>query len=87
MAQPRRLEWQDELDSHLAMRAEWNRAEGLPADEKGSAIGPAAIRKPPAHAGGKSAPSTRANGLGDPLQDVRLALRSFRNRPPWPWSL
>src|SRR5580704_14726616 len=29
----RESEWQDELDSHLAMRAEWNRAEGVPADE------------------------------------------------------
>ncbi len=75
----RESEWQDELDSHLAMRAEWNRAEGLPADE--------ARRSARRQFGSplRTLEEVRAvhvrKWLDDLLQDVRLALRGFRKSP------
>jgi predicted permease len=75
----RESEWQDELDSHLAMRAEWNQAEGLPADEARRS----ARRRfgSPLH----TLEDVRAvhvrRWLDDFLQDARLAVRSFRKSP------
>jgi len=75
----RESEWQDELDTHLAMRAERNRAEGIPANE--------------AHLAARRQFGNRLRTLEDVrsvhvgkwlddfLQDVRLALRAFRKSP------
>jgi putative ABC transport system permease protein len=75
----RQSEWQDELDSHLAMRAEWNRAEGIPADEARLA----ARRQfgSPLHALEDVRAVHVRKWLGDFLQDVRLAMRGFRKSP------
>jgi putative ABC transport system permease protein len=75
----RESEWQDELDSHLAMRAEWNQAEGLPPDEAHRS----ARRQfgSPLH----TLEDVRAvhvrRWLDDFLQDARLAVRGFRKSP------
>lgn len=75
----RQSEWQDELDSHLAMRAEWNQSEGFPSDDARLA----ARRQfgSPLH----TLEDVRAihvrKWLDDFLQDVRLAMRGFRKSP------
>jgi predicted permease len=75
----RESEWRDELDTHLAMRAEWNQAEGQPAD----AARIAAQRQ----FGNRlqTLEDVRAihvkRWLDDFLQDARLAVRGFRKSP------
>jgi len=75
----RESEWQGELDSHLAMRAEWNEAKGLPADD--------ARRAAQRQFGNRlhTLEEVRAvhvrRWLDDFLQDARLATRSFRKSP------
>src|SRR5579863_7126271 len=75
----RRARWQDELDSHLGMRAERNQAEGLPAD--------AARQAAERQFGNRlnTLEEVRAvyvrRWLDDFLQDARLALRGFRKSP------
>jgi predicted permease len=75
----RQAEWQDELDSHLAMREEWDRAAGLPADQARLA----AQRQ----FGNRllTLEDVRAvhvrRWLDDLVQDARLAVRGFRKSP------
>jgi predicted permease len=75
----RESQWQDELDSHLAMREEWNRAEGIPPDE--------ARRAARKQFGNRlrTLEDVRAvhvlRWLDDFLQDARLAVRGFRKSP------
>jgi predicted permease len=72
-------DWQDELDAHLAMREEFHRAEGLPADEARRAA-----RKQFGN-GLRTLEDVRAvhirRWLDDFLQDARLAVRGFRKSP------
>lgn len=75
----REAEWRDEIESHLAMRADWHRAGGLPAEE--------AERAASRRFGSKLAAleALRAVHISPwieaLLQDVRLALRGFRRSP------
>jgi predicted permease len=75
----RESQWQDELDSHLAMRQEWLRAGGVPADE--------ARRAARKQFGNRlqTLEDVRAvhieRWLDDFLQDARLAVRGFRKSP------
>jgi predicted permease len=75
----RESEWQDELESHLAMREDWNRAEGLPEDE--------ARRAARRQFGNRlhTLEEVRAvhvrRWLDDFLQDARLTVRAFRKSP------
>ncbi len=75
----RESEWRDELDEHLAMREEWNRAHGLP---------PEAARLAAHRQFGnrlRTLEDLRAvhvrRWLEDLFQDARLALRGFRRSP------
>jgi len=75
----RETEWRDEIESHLALRADWHRAGGLPAEE--------AERAARRRFGGKltALEAVRAVHISPwveaLLQDVRLALRGFRRSP------
>ncbi len=75
----REAEWQDELDSHIAMRTERNQAQGLPADDARRAAG--------RQFGNRlyTLEEVRAVHvriwLDDILQDARLAMRGFRKSP------
>jgi len=75
----REAEWRDEIESHLAMRADWHRAGGLPAEEAERAAGRRFGNKLTA------LEALRAVHISPWLealmQDVRLALRGFRRSP------
>src|SRR5580658_7819193 len=75
----RESEWQDELDSHLAMRAEWNQAHGLPATDAGQAAARQFGNRL------RTLEQVRAvhvrRWVDDCRQDVRLAMRGFRKSP------
>lgn len=76
----RESEWQDELDSHLAMRAEWNEtAEGLPANEARHAAARQFGNRLQTLEQVRSVHIRR--WLDDLAQDVRLAVRGFRKSP------
>jgi predicted permease len=76
LRQERARDWQDELDAHLAMREEWNRSQGAPAEEARRA---ARIRF-----GNRLRILEQVREvhvrrwLDDFLQDARLATRGFR---------
>ena len=75
----REAEWRDEIESHVALRADWHRATGLSAEEAERAAG--------RRFGSKLAAleAVRAVHISPwveaLLQDVRLALRGFRRSP------
>ena len=75
----RESEWRDELDSHLAMRAERNQADGLPDHDARQAAGRQFGNRL------QTLEQVRAvyvrRWLDDLLQDARLAVRSFRKSP------
>jgi predicted permease len=75
----REREWQDELDGHLALREEWNRAAGLPAED---------ARRTTVRQFGNRLRTLEdvrevhvRRWLDDFLRDVRLAVRGFRKSP------
>jgi predicted permease len=75
----RESEWRDELDTHLAMREEWNRARGLPA---GAACLAARRQFGNRLRTLEEVRAVHLRGwLEDLLQDARMAVRGFRRSP------
>jgi predicted permease len=75
----REAEWRDEIESHLAMRADWHRAGGLPSEEAERAAGRrfgSRLAALEALRAVHISPWVEAF-----MQDVRLALRGFRRSP------
>jgi putative ABC transport system permease protein len=75
----RQSEWQDEIESHLAMRTEWKQAEGLPANEARQAAARQFGNR--LHALEEVRSIHVRKWFDDLLQDFRLAVRGFRKSP------